>query len=740
MKKPARHIILFILSAFFLTLALPLTPLVSKKSVIVNAQEKAEKKAAPKGGVRKRRPLKKKTEKKDTETKEHVIGEGSGSKKLEEQEATSSKIDAVLIVDSSRSMQRTDPQRLRDQGAKLFTRFLSEGDRLAIVQFDQEAKVVLPFTDIAPDKLNQIDTALTLIPNEGNFTDIEAGVAQAFKLIQETGRSDAEKAVVLISDGKMDPHPERGTGAALTDVLMHQDVEAFKRMRTPIYTLAFSEEADQALLANLAQASGGDHWFTPNVDQIHLKFSDLFLTLKKPQVLSLESGGFEIDNGISEATFFITRKNVSEDVALLDPRGQLIKNDNFPANVHWHKAELYDIITIRGPLPGHWNLQGIENAGGFATLLTNLKLQVRWPETHLRVGDQVAVYVRLTEGEDVLSTPGIEGVTFYTYKILKDDGQVVGSGNLNDEGKDGDERAGDLIYSTHIKVNEVGEYKALVAVTAATFTRQQQIPFSVTKGPIVLSLLPPDSFTGAPERAEISLAEENRRLKSLKVEIYAKSAGSKSSYTVKLKADPEREGIYMLINPAIPAGEYQIYARFSGKDSKGQLVQGASETVKFNATGSAEAVDADDESGIGLGWGLAFVLFSCAWSGLVGFLFIRNFTVGKSTEDKLESYVVPAALEERLVQVRQKSSKQKREPNLEDVKLFVLVKEVFPKQLVKQLGKVAEQSSLEDSEVEAEVTDAVEEPEASEVEEQIAEPETADESSEEPAADKDEEE
>ena len=107
----------------------------------------AEKKEGAKaGGKPKATKGTKKTKKKDEVVKDpEPVGAESpiDDKVFDAELAKPTAIDAVVIIDASRSMLRTDPQRLRNQGAKLFMRFLSEGDRLGIIQFDREAQAVV---------------------------------------------------------------------------------------------------------------------------------------------------------------------------------------------------------------------------------------------------------------------------------------------------------------------------------------------------------------------------------------------------------------------------------------------------------------------------------------------------------------------------------------------------------------------------------------------------------------------
>src|SRR5690606_15793206 len=120
-------------------------------------------------------------------------------------------------------------------------------------------------------------------------------------------------------------------------------------------------------LNRLAEQSDGISWYAPDVESIHLKFSDLFLALKKPQVAPLEGGGFEIDPTVREATFYINREGVTGDISLVAPMGEIYSSESFPPNVKWYRGKMFDVVTVASPLSGRWAIRGVENPAGFAT-------------------------------------------------------------------------------------------------------------------------------------------------------------------------------------------------------------------------------------------------------------------------------------------------------------------------------------------------------------------------------------
>lgn len=466
----------------------------AKKPPTKKPEKKPEKKEAKKEHSEAKVVAKSKEEeipKPEVLDKEEIKGEDAtiDSEKLEKEVAQLGKIDAVLIIDSSRSMQRTDPQKLREQAAKLFVRLLSEGDRLAIISFDKESKEVLPLTEVRADTIETFDQAISGIVYEGGFTDIESALSQANKVLSEEGRKDVAKSVLLLSDGKMDPYPERGEPIDLIKQTESKILMQYRVNKIKLYTVALSEQADKELLSRFAKLTEGVDLFALDSSTIHKKFSELFLKIKQPQLLSLEGENFEMDPDVKESTFFIERNEKITTLVLSDPKGTEINRDQITPNVKWYTDDKVDLITVYDPTPGKWTLKSNEKLDGFARLLTDVKLYVHFPAGSFNFGESAAVYAKLVNKDEQLSKEELSNITFYTYKIIDvNTGEVAYNGILNDKGENGDKEAGDGIYSAVIKFDVKGEFQALFGVTAPTFTRQQRFPMTVSKESISIKL------------------------------------------------------------------------------------------------------------------------------------------------------------------------------------------------------------------------------------------------------------
>lgn len=613
-----------------------------------------------------------------------VVGQGGGSAaNFDSKTGITSEIDAVLLLDSSGSMQRTDPQRLRDQAAKLFLRFLNEQDQVALISFDQEARTVLDLVNATPINLTAIDTALQGIANEGRFTDLQLPIQAALKLLQARGRKDAQPCVILLSDGQMDPFPTRGTKEAVTEELFKLDLPQFREQGIKIYSVSLSDQADRALLAKIANETSGSSWYAPDVDTIHLKFSDLFLVLKKPQVVPVVSGGFEIDSSVHEATFYITRKEVELEVTLISPKSEKINNQNLPIGYKWLRGEFFDVITIKGPTPGRWQLQGIENPEGFATLLTDLKLDVIWPETTIKAGESIAAFVRLTEGGKILDTPDIAEITFYTFKIVNmQSREVVASGSFHDDGIDGDLQAGDRIYSALIKMERPGEYRALIGVDSPTFSRQQQRPFTVTASLVSLIVEPADESSKRPERFVASVEKEARGLKNIELSLIIKDPGKNKSFILALTPLKDEEGRYAANTSVLAAGNYEVRAQLIGFDERRKKVVSLGEPLQYEAKTKEsvqELQEVKEKTHLNFGpilLALGLNIAALGWAGALTFFAFTSFKPGKTTVDQVAPYSIPTTLAAQLEKLRKNTSQERREPNEEDQALQQALSEI----------------------------------------------------------------
>ncbi len=163
-------------------------------------------------------------------------------------------LDVMLVLDSSGSMTRNDPQDLRKTAAKNFIDALLVGDQVGVVDFDSSATLLqslTPLTETAKAAVDQIDSS--------GGTCIGDGIALATQEIVANSGADRLKAQIVLTDGEDSPSCNPDYAALLT---------AAGDAGIQIYTIGLGTDVDTALLQQMADDTGGQYFPISNADDL----------------------------------------------------------------------------------------------------------------------------------------------------------------------------------------------------------------------------------------------------------------------------------------------------------------------------------------------------------------------------------------------------------------------------------------------------------------------------------------
>src|SRR5690606_663859 len=108
---------------------------------------------------------------------------------------------------------------------------------------------------------------------------------------------------------------------------------------------------------------------------------------------------FRVDDQVEEITLLLFRRRGSASVVLVKPDGSKIYFNTAEAQqVRWHDASSYDLIEIKNPMPGPWQVIGRLLPESRIMLLTEIKLHVDPLPANLMVGETIKINARLTNG------------------------------------------------------------------------------------------------------------------------------------------------------------------------------------------------------------------------------------------------------------------------------------------------------------------------------------------------------
>jgi len=498
-------------------------------------------------------------------------------------------LDVVLLLDSSGSMLVTDPLNLRIEGIELFVELLGENDRVSLIAFDEQPRVVVPL-----GKIDRADFTRNLksVQTKGEYTDIGLAFEMAAQHLRENGRADSEKAIILLSDGKFEPHPKRGKASELTNALVDQTVpnELTNGIRT--FALAFSLEADRKLLENISNKGGGLFWYTPTSEKIHESFADLLLSSKMPQIATMGDHGFFIDELVEEATFYVT-KQLGAQLTLVAP-DERIYHSGDSQNIRWYQGKNFEVITIKEPMAGSWHVVGANLHDGYATLLTKLSLDTKWP-TFVVAEEPTKIEANLMEGEKPLALSSMSALLTMKVQISSNDkvSEPIIEASLRDDGKHGDSVAQDGIYSAYLALPDHGRYHLKVIAESPTFERKQLLPFEVESEIISLSKVSSsrlDELVGALHTKKDAHDEEEadkflitidspKMLKGVTVTLTAKT--KKKSTKMHLQKNKSGD-IFFGSSRELKPGKYHLQAELKAEMKGRGAIQQRSAVLTYN--------------------------------------------------------------------------------------------------------------------------------------------------------------
>lgn len=258
------------------------------------------------------------------------------------------KIDAILVLDNSGSMKKNDPNFLAKKSVLAFIKALSGDTRLGIVIFSDKSELHLPLTSISDVKFStEVEKALAKLDYRGRLTDIPGGVERGLYELKQKSRPDALKAIILMTDGIVDlgdPGKNKERTMWLKEVLL----QGAKDNNIYIFGIAFTEEADFALIQTIAQKTEADYYRALTPEELQGVFeklrSDIAKKVAKPETKVVTSakatsnwiyvlGAIIVCAGIAIGAYFILKKKpLAKEVPIVEKPeiGETERIENIP--------------------------------------------------------------------------------------------------------------------------------------------------------------------------------------------------------------------------------------------------------------------------------------------------------------------------------------------------------------------------------------------------------------------------
>jgi len=375
-----------------------------------------------------------------------------------------------VLIDVSGSMKKTDPENLREPALRLLGDLVPEQSRVRVDLFGNRITTVLPASEATAETKRAMRAAAGRIRSNEPFTDIPAALEAANRDWGE----QTERNIILLSDGKVDISPDDAVNERATARLRDQVIPGLVENDVQVHTVALSGAADDAVLTEVAERTGGLALSARSNADLQRVFLSLFEATAPRTGVPLVENRFRVDESISELTLVVFREDGADPTRIKLPDNGEVDAELAASleNWRWDDSAGRDLITVQDPPPGSWQILAAEDPDNRALVITDLKLGMPELPSRIYPGETVEGKLLLTNRGDPIVESRLTRDLSAAIGVIGPAGQPIDELALNDQGAEPDVLGGDGVYHFRIRIDdEPGIHTLEGRASGATFER-----------------------------------------------------------------------------------------------------------------------------------------------------------------------------------------------------------------------------------------------------------------------------
>lgn len=397
--------------------------------------------------------------------------------------------DVRIIIDVSGSMKETDPRNLRVSALRLLAGLLPGDGHAGVWTFGRYVNMLVPHGPIDTAWRDRARRAATGIGSLALHTDIEAALRAASWNWQGAPASNEERHLILLTDGLIDIMGGEAASAQARERITHEILPRLQQAGASVHAIALADGTDEALLRQMAAATGGRFERVDDADTLERVFLRLFERALPAVTLPLrDDQRFAIDADIAELTVLAFRVPGSAPTRLHTPDGGVFSTTNLAPNMRWHHEERYDLVTVTRPSTGEWRIDAAFDPDNRALIVSDLALISNPPPAQWLAGAPTALTTHLSAHGRVLDRNDFHHFLRVSAIQQTADGETRRA-TLLDNGRDGDALAGDGVYTLALPAGmTAGLHELFIEVDGTTFQRARRHTVEVLTLPVTIDL------------------------------------------------------------------------------------------------------------------------------------------------------------------------------------------------------------------------------------------------------------
>jgi hypothetical protein len=424
--------------------------------------------------------------------------------------AAPEKNDVRVLIDISGSMKQNDPKNLRRPALRMLVGLLQPGTRAGVWTFAKWTNPLVPVAEVDKAWKGKALSLSRQIGSPGMYTDIERVVDDAIKGWSGPPTTHTRQ-LVLLTDGMVDVSKQAAESEASRERILERLLPRLQQLGVKVHTIALSARADHDLMERLSGGTGGLYQQVEGADQLQRVFLKVFEQVGRPEGVPLKDNRFTVDASVREATILLFREAGSRAPVLVSPGGEEYSDSDLVAGVAWYRDRGYDLITVNRPAKGEWSLRADIDPDNRVMIVTDLKLETsEAPPAQVATGEPLLLETHLSNKGEVVSRKAFLRLLDVSAAVITGDGRA--SLALNDNGTDGDSKAGDGRYEALYRPDRPSdEVELLFSVESPTFMRQKRYHLAVHE-PLTVTFEGEGQDTRAVAKVDTAVMQEGAKV------------------------------------------------------------------------------------------------------------------------------------------------------------------------------------------------------------------------------------
>lgn len=459
--------------------------------------------------------------------------------------------DLRVLIDVSGSMKQNDPANLRIPALKLLINLLPTDSQVGIWLFAAEAVELAPTGKVDQGWKTKTLKSTRKIHSRGLYTDIETALQSAIDDWSKSGPG-VGRSIILLTDGVVDVSKDDALSKQSRNRIVENLIPKIQGLSAQVHTIALSNKADHQLLQKLAFDTGGWNESVDTAEQLQRIFLKMFNKAVPRDSVPLSGNKFNIDSSVNEFSLLVFQKSGAPAARLKRPDGTEFSEAHPSEKLNWLHETGYDLVTIKQPAVGEWQLIADLDPDNQVMIVTDLKLKLDPLPNYVSQNEALDIKVWFEEhGQRVMRTDFLKLVKLELQQTDELDRKRDWQMNSDSD------HTGEYIQAVGDTLSP-GQHSFSIIADGRTFQRELQRTLEVVENPVKLDVSA--DADSDPVQIEISLTPDNEIIDLPSVEIGASVAndvGDSRDLTL------EQENGVWLLKLKVPAEGERLIINFS---------------------------------------------------------------------------------------------------------------------------------------------------------------------------------